>query len=80
MTMTKWKLMPEEPTEDMLIAKVCAPYSCFDVEYKAMYAAAPEAPRLSDEEIDDVMFAYVTNPDMGLKGFVRLIEDKVRGE
>ena len=62
--MTKWKLVPVEPTPEMLDAGHRAAWqsvpSLFDRDdvanvYRAMLAAAPQPPKLSDDRILELM-------------------------
>ena len=52
--MTKWKLVPVEPTPEMIDAWNNDDSDEFRHAYRAMLEAAPQPPRLSDERILEI--------------------------
>lgn len=57
----KWKLVPIEPTIEMLhqITPASADYEEWKVNYKAMLSAAPEPPSVSVDEPDELLQAAI---------------------
>ena len=73
--MTKWKLVPVEPTPEMLVAAmdlhvINRPSSGYVHRiYKAMLEAAPQPPALTDERILHHLDAILKASGSGLKNY-----------
>ena len=90
--MTKWKLVPVEPTPEMIDAWNNDDSDDFRHAYKAMLEAAPQPQKLSDERILCHLDAILKASGSGLKNYsmhktiegmkqaVRAIEREILGE
>ena len=72
--MTRWKLVPVEPTPETIAAieKQWTIGSAIDMakrEYKAMLEAAPQPPKLSDERILHHLDAIIKASGSGMKNY-----------
>lgn len=74
----KWKLVPVEPTPEMLDA-VSWP-SIANFTYSAMLEAAPQPPALTDERIDELIEEYQPGCKHSFTiDFARAIEREILG-
>ena len=83
--MTKWKLVPVEPTPEMIDAWNNDDSDEFRHAYHAMLEAAPQQPKLSDERISEIWSQeFRSNPNMSTNSFMvifaRAIEREILGE
>ena len=87
--MTKWKLVPVEPTPEMVDAWNNDDSDEFRHAYAAMLEAAPPPPKLSDERILEIATRFQDGGDFGWDtnmcereqlGFARAIEREILGE
>ena len=84
--MTKWKLVPVEPTPEIcaVIRNENCVYTSDDELYAALLEAAPQPPKLSDERIYQV-WGEQAEKTIGkshsefLVSFVRAIESEILG-
>lgn len=86
--MTKWKLVPVEPTPGMIDAWNNDDSDEFRHAYRAMLEAAPQPPKLSDERILSIGKKFLDRGEYPFEGlqpwvysFARAIEREIlRGE
>lgn len=84
--MTKWKLVPVEPTPEMYSASRLTTESegivtttwLRSAVYRSMLEAAPPPPKLSDERIREIWIEHVLD-DEDVEGFARAIEREILG-
>jgi len=69
--MTKWKLVPVEPTPEIreVIRNEQCVYQSEDDLYRAMLEAAPQPPKLSDEQILHHLDAILKASGSGVKNY-----------
>jgi len=89
--MTKWKLVPVEPTPEMMRSGMNVPLNKaarHNAVYRAMLEAAPPPPKLSDERILEIATRFQDGGDFGWDtnmcereqfGFARAIEREILG-
>ena len=88
--MTKWKLVPVEPTPEMYSASRLVTESegittttwLRSAVYRAMLEAAPQPPKLSDERIFDLLKQvdpHAVRLPLGFKQFAIAIEREILG-
>ena len=89
--MTKWKLVPVDPTPEMVVAGIDTPVIVTEDDkidqhddYKRVYAsmleAAPQPPRLSDERILDLLGEVPDGPEDLVIRIARAIDREILGE
>ena len=85
----KWKLVPVDPTPEMVVAGIDTPVIVTEDDkidqhddYKRVYAsmleAAPQPPKLSDERIREIWIEHGLD-DEDVEGFARAIEREILG-
>lgn len=81
--MTKWKLVPVEPTPEMIDAWNNDDSDEFRHAYHVMLEAAPQPPKLSDERIDKICDIVerdnVLFSQSGIYALARAIEREILG-
>lgn len=83
--MTKWKLVPVEPTPEMMRSGMNVPLNKaarHNAVYRAMLEAAPQPPRLRDERIFDLLKQvdpHAVRLPLGFKQFAIAIECEIFG-
>jgi hypothetical protein len=77
--MTKWKLVPVEPTPGMIDAWNNDDSDEFRHAYRAMLEAAPQPTRLSDERIKELSDMYMNMYGFDDVAFARAIEREILG-
>ena len=81
--MTKWKLVPVEPTPEMIDAWNNDDSDEFRHAYHAMLEASPQPPKLSDERIDEICdcveLSSVLFSQSGIYALARAIEREILG-
>lgn len=84
--MTKWKLVPVEPTPEMMRSGMNVPFNKaarHNAVYCAMLEEAPQPPKLSDERIFDLLKQvdpHAVRLPLGFKQFAIAIEREILGE
>ena len=76
--MTKWKLVPVEPTPEMLGATSWP--QCAKTDWQHMLEAAPQPPKLSDERIKELSDLHMNMYGFDDVAFARAIEREILGE
>jgi hypothetical protein len=76
--MTQWKLVPVEPTQKMKATARARGVLLVDDFWADLLFDAPEAPRLTDEELFELWRKH--GGDDYILEFARAIETKVRGD
>ena len=77
----KWKLVPVEPTPEMMRAGANVPLNKaarHNTVYRAMLEAAPQPPKLSDERIKELSDIHMNMYNWPF-GFARAIEREILG-
>ena len=84
--MTKWKLVPVEPTPEMMRSGMNVPLNKaarHNAVYRAMLESAPQPPRLSDSRIkelfDSIDFSRMCTADDLFYMIARAIEREILG-
>ena len=79
--MNKWKLVPVEPTPEMMRSGMNVPINKaarHNAVYRSMLEAAPQPPKLSDERIREIWIEHGLD-DEDVEGFARAIEREILG-
>ena len=79
MTTQKWKLVPVEPTPEMIDALNNDDSDEFRHAYHVMLEAAPQPPKLSDERIKELSDMYMNMYGFDDVAFARAIEREILG-
>ena len=77
----KWKLVPVEPTPEMMRSGMNVPFNKaarHNAVYRAMLKEAPQPPKLSDERIREIWVEHGLD-DEDVEGFARAIEREILG-
>ena len=76
-----WKLVPVEPTPEMMRSGMNVPFNKaarHNAVYRAMLKEAPQPPKLSDERIREIWVEHGQD-DEDVEGFARAIEREILG-
>lgn len=82
----KWKLVPVDPTLEMVKSgefagdvEIYIGDDAAEYTYKAMLAAAPQPPKLSDERIKELSDMYMNMYGFDDVAFARAVEREILG-